>query len=453
MGTSSSVSSTLFAVAKKCIDERSAHIGIVGLGPMGHRLSLLFSSSGFVVKGFELDLPYLETDQVSHSYLHSIVSEQSSTGRGRGRFQITCDLSELAETEVIIICIPPDFDEEQKPDLRLVRETIFGIASNLHAGHLVVMESILYPGAVEELVVPILESANGSHLKVSRNTGGPNDIFVAVSPERSDLGTAVIDQKDVPKVVGGVDRFGTNLTADLYGKVFKRIVRVSSTTAAEATRLLESTYQSVNIALVHELKQVCLRMNIDPWEIIAAASTRSVGFQPFSPGPGVGGHHIPFDCFALSRKAKTLGVQARLIEVAGEINNDMPNFIIRGIGEALNRFGKSVKGSHILVLGLAYQKDSDDVYESPSLTIIAFLLGAGAYVDYNDPFVPYVGRGHHCDLNMTSTSIEDVSRYDAVLIATDHSSYNYTRIVSQAQLVIDTRNATRGIDAQNIVCW
>ena len=451
METWSSLLPTAYAVAKRCIHDRSAHIGIVGLGPAGLRLSHLFASSGFAVEGFELGTEQAETAHPGQTHVHSIITEQISKAGDRGRIHIAADLSKISETEVIIICLPPCLDEEQNPDLRTLRETIFSIASNLHAGQLVVMESITYPGATDELVVPILESANGSHLKVSRNTGGLNDIFVGVSPERYDLAGRTIDQRDVPKVVSGVDWFGSELTADLYGKVFKRIVRVSSTATAEITRLLESTYQSVNIALAHEVKQVCLRMNIDAWEVIAAASTRPVGFQAFFPGPGVGGRHIPFDGFSLSRKAKAFGVRAKLIELAREINGDMPNFIVRAIGEAFNKLGKSVRGSDILVLGIAYEKDSDDLYESPSLTIIELLLQAGAHVEYNDPFVPYVGQGYRSDLNMTSTSIEDVSQYDAVLIITDHSAYDYPRIVSQAKLVIDTRNAIKGIAAENIV--
>jgi UDP-N-acetyl-D-glucosamine dehydrogenase len=313
------------------------------------------------------------------------------------------------------------------------------------------METVTHPGATEELVVPILESANCSHLKVSRNTGGANDLFVGISPERLDLGIMTADQCDVPKVVSGVDRFGAELTSDLYGKVFKRIIRVSSTLTAEVVKLLESTYQCVNIALLNELKQACLAMGVDPWEVIATASTKQAGFQALLPGPGVGGPHIPFDCFSISRRAMRFGVRTKLIELAGEINRDMPRLVVRGISEAFNRLGKSIKGSNILVLGLTYERDSNDLYESPSLIIIELLRRAGAEVHYNDPFVPYIGRANHTDFNMTSASMDDLTTYDAVLIATDHSSYNYAQIVSRARLVIDTRNATRGMKAANIV--
>jgi UDP-N-acetyl-D-glucosamine dehydrogenase len=451
METPYSLSPASFAVAKQCINDRSARIGVVGLGASGLRLSLLFASSGFAVDGFELDPAGAEAAYTSQLYLQSFAAEQISLGQGRGCFHVSQDLSKLSETEVIIFCVPARFDEEQKPDLQSTREAIFNIASNLHAGHLIVMETVSHPGATEELVVPILESANCSHLKVSHNTGGPNDMFVGISPERSDLGSMTLDQNDVPKVVSGVDRYAADLTADLYGKVFKRIIRVSSTLTAEVAKLLESTYECVNIALVNELKQACLSMGIDPWEVIATAGTSHEGVQAFCPGPGVGGPHIPFDCFSLSRRARKFGVRTKLIELAGEINRDMPRHVVRDISEALNRIGKSIKGSNILVLGLAYERDSNDLYESPSLTIIDLLRRAGAEVDYNDPFVPYIGRANHFDLNMTSASIEDLSPYDAVLIATDHSSYNYAQIVSRAKLVIDTRNATRGMNARNIV--
>ena len=438
-----------FAVARRCIQDRIAHIGVVGLGPAGLGLSRLFSESGFVVEGFELSSPHFESAYPRPTFQNSMITDQISKERGRGRFQTTSDLSKLADTEVIIISLPPPFDEDHNLDFRFLRETIFSIASTLHPGHLVIMESVCYPGATEELVVPILESANGAHLKVSRDSAEPNDIFVGVAPERLDLG-GFIDQQDVPKLVSGVDRFACELTADLYGKVFKRILRLSSPTSAEAARLLESAYQSVNIALAHEFKQVCFSLNIDPWEIIAAANTRPDDFHASFPGPGVGGRHIPFDCFSLSWKAKACGVRTKLTELATEINEDMPNFILRSIGEAFNRRGQSIKGSNILVLGITYQKDNDDLYESPSLTIIELLLRAGARVDYNDPFVPYLSWGERDNINMTSTPLDDLSCYDAVVIVTNHSGYNLPRIVSQAKLVIDTRNATRGMEADNI---
>lgn len=450
METLHSLPPTSFAVARRCINDRSARIGIIGLGSAGLRLCLQFAGSGFIVDGFELE-PALAEARHQRSFYLQLMAEQVSQERSLGRLNISDDLSRIHETEVIIFCEPARFNQDQKPDLQFIRETIFSIASKLHAGHLVIMETVSYPGVTEELVVPILEGANGSHLSVSRNTGGPNEIFVGVSPERPDLRTGIVEERDVPKVVSGVDRFGAELTAELYGKVFKRIIRVSSARTAELTKLLESTYECVNIALVNELKQVCLPMSVDPWEVIAAAGTRPSEHQPYLPGPGVGGHHIPFDCFSLAQKAKACGVRARLIELAGEINADMPPHTVRNIAEALNHLGKPLKGSNILLLGLAYERDSEDLYESPSLSIVELLLRAGAIVEYNDPFVPYVGRGYHGDLNMTSTPIEDVSRYDAVVIATAHSSYNYARIVAQARLVIDTRNATRGIEGANIV--
>jgi UDP-N-acetyl-D-glucosamine dehydrogenase len=313
------------------------------------------------------------------------------------------------------------------------------------------MESSPYPGATEEVVLPIVERANSDHLTVSRNTGGTNDIFLAFSPEREDPGNVTIERRDVPKVVGGVDKFSTQLAVDLYGIAFRSIVPVSSTAVAEMTKVVEDIYRCVNIAMVNELKQLCLRMGIDIWEAIDAAKTKPFGFQPFYPSPGFGGHSLPIAPYYLSWRAKAFDFRTKFIELAGEINGDMPYFVVRCTSEALNRNKKSINGSRILVLGIAYKKDIDDLRESPSISIIELLRRAKAQVDYNDPFLPYLVRSSGHDLNMTSASIEDVSQYDVVLIATDHSSYDYARIVSQASLVIDTRNATRGISSEKII--
>jgi UDP-N-acetyl-D-glucosamine dehydrogenase len=276
-------------------------------------------------------------------------------------------------------------------------------------------------------------------------------VYVAFSPEREDPGNDTVARRDIPKVVGGVDRIATELGCALYASIFNRAVPVSKPAVAEMTKLLENIYRSVNIALVNELKQLCARMEIDIFEVIDAAKTKPFGFQPFYPGPGLGGHCIPIDPFYLSWKAKQYDFHTRFIELAGEINGQMPYYVVDATAAALNEHRKPLKGSRVLVLGMAYKRDIDDLRESPSLTIIELLQRRGALVDYNDPFFPAVGRGRHYDLHMKSTPLDKIGEYDCVMIVTDHSSYDYTAIVREAQLVVDTRNATRGIDSPKIV--
>ncbi|HEV8181798.1 MAG TPA: nucleotide sugar dehydrogenase, partial [Candidatus Angelobacter sp.] len=319
-------------------------------------------------------------------------------------------------------------------------------------GQLVILESTTYPGTTEEVLIPILEKGNKQALKASRGdaTNGKS-FFVAFSPEREDPGTQTVARREIPKVVGGLDQTASELACALYGAIFNRTVPVSSPAAAEMTKLLENIYRCVNIALVNELKLLSLRMGIDIWEVIAAASTKPFGFQPFYPGPGLGGHCIPIDPFYLSWKAKEYDFHTRFIELAGEINLGMPYHCVASTAAALNRQRKSLNGANILVLGVAYKKDIDDLRESPSLTIIELLQKEGATVSYNDPFFEYVGRGRKYNLEMKNTPLENLGQYDCVMIVTDHSSYNYEEIVSQANLVVDTRNATKGIVSEKVV--
>ena len=439
-----------YAVTKKLIRDRTARIGIVGLGYVGLPLGLLFSDSGFVVEGFDQDAMKVENLLNGRSYLGSIPSEEVARARDRG-FHATIDLEQIAETDVVIVCVPTPLDKNREPDLRFIRETVFNIAAHLHSGHLVVLDSTTCPGTTEEIVAPILEQTNVARLKVSRNTAAIDQIFVAFSPEHEAPGECMICRRDIPKVLGGMDRFSTDLAVDLYSVIFSHIVPVSTPTVAEMSKLLENAYRCVNVALVNEMKELCFLMGIDPWEVIDAAKTTPSGFQTFYPGLGLGGNCVPTGPFYLSWKARAYDFQAKFIESAGEFNAAMPSFVVQCTSEALNRQKKSMLGSSILVLGIAYKKDVDDLRESPSLTVIELLRRAGVEVSYHDPFLPHVGRGRHYNLNIISTSIEDVSQYDAVLIATDHSSYDYKRIVSQAKLVIDTRNATRGITSDKIV--
>jgi UDP-N-acetyl-D-glucosamine dehydrogenase len=316
----------------------------------------------------------------------------------------------------------------------------------------VVLESTTYPGTTEEVLIPILEKGNRHGLKAARK-GGPDDntFFVAFSPEREDPGNQTVARCDIPKVIGGMEPKASELAGALYGAIFNRTVPVSSPAVAEMTKLLENIYRCVNIALVNELKLLCLKMGIDIWEVIEAAKTKPFGFHPFYPGPGLGGHCIPVDPFYLSWKAKEWDFHTRFIELAGEINTNMPYHVLDSVARALNQQKKAVNGSKVLILGVAYKKDIDDLRESPALTIIELLKNAGAEVSYNDPYFPKVGRGRKYDLQMTCAPLENLGQYDCVLIVTDHSDYDYDRIVRESRLVVDTRKATRGIDSPKIV--
>jgi len=354
--------------------------------------------------------------------------------------------------DAIIICVPTPLNEHHEPDLSYIENTAKAIAPNLRAGQLVVLESTTYPGTTEEILIPILEKGNKLGLKAARlGVPGDNIFYVAFSPEREDPGNTSVARRDIPKVIGGLEPLATQYAGALYNSIFNRVVPVSSPAAAEMTKLLENIYRCVNIALVNELKLLCLRMGIDIFEVIHAAATKPFGFQPFYPGPGLGGHCIPIDPFYLSWKAKEFDFHTRFIELAGEVNLSMPYHVVSSVAQALNKRKQALNGSKVLVLGLAYKKDIDDLRESPSLTIIELLQKDGAVVSYNDPFFPTVGRGRKYDLQMTSTPLSQIEEFDCVLIVTDHSSYDYKDIVNRAKLVVDSRNATQGIQADNVV--
>ncbi|MGB7546888.1 MAG: nucleotide sugar dehydrogenase, partial [Terracidiphilus sp.] len=377
--------------------------------------------------------------------LPAMIQEAQKSG-----FRATADYSEIARMDAVIICVPTPLNEYHEPDLSFVTGTVKAIAPHIHDGQLIVLESTTYPGTTEELVVPLLESGNPLGLKVAR-TPDESGVQVAFSPEREDPGNDTVARHDIPKVVGGCSAVASELAAAFYGTIFRRVVPVSSPSVAEMTKLLENIYRCVNIALVNELKQLCMRMGIDIHEVIDAAKTKPFGFQAFYPGPGLGGHCIPIDPFYLSWKAKQFDFHTRFIELAGEVNTAMPYFVIEQIANGLNEQRKSIKGSKVLVLGLSYKRDIDDLRESPSLTIIELLREKGATVAYNDPYFPTVGHGRHYALDMINTPLDNLAQYDAVVIVTDHSSYDYKAIVEQSQLVVDTRNATKGINSPNIV--
>jgi len=431
------------------IENRTSKIGVIGLGYVGLPLALLFNEERFPVTGFDVDAEKIAHLNAGHSYIHHIpVTEIQQAGK-RG-FSATANYAQLAEMDAILICVPTPLDEYREPDLSYIRNTAEAIAPHLHAGQLIVLESTTYPGTTEEVLVKILEEQNSVALRACRKAGDQG-FFVAFSPEREDPGNQSVARRDIPKVIGGLDSDSGDLASRLYRSIFNRTILVSSPAAAEMTKLLENIYRCVNIALVNELKLLSQRMGIDIWEVIAAASTKPFGFHPFYPGPGLGGHCIPVDPFYLSWKAREYDFQTRFIELAGEINASMPYHVVQAVAGALNGRRKAMNGSKILVLGVAYKKDVDDLRESPALTIIELLRKQGAEVSYNDPYFPSVGRGRHYDLGMTSTPLERVPEFDCVLIVTDHSDYDYARIVREAQLVVDSRNATRGIQSEKIV--
>jgi len=426
-------------------------VGIIGLGYVGLPLALLYAEQNFPVTGFDIDKHKIETLNRGGSYIFRITPAEIQAAKEH-KFTTTSDYSQLGSMDAIIICVPTPLDEYHEPDLSYITGTAQAMAPHLRAGQLVVLESTTYPGTTEEVLVPILEKGNRSGLKAARtgSTEGPG-FYVAFSPEREDPGNTTVARPDIPKVVGGLEAQASELAAALYGSIFRRTVRVSSPAAAEMTKLLENIYRCVNIALVNELKLLSLRMGINIWEVIEAASTKPFGFQPFYPGPGLGGHCIPVDPFYLSWKAKEWDFRTRFIELAGEINTNMPYHVLESVARALNQCKKALNGSRVLVLGVAYKKDIDDLRESPALTIIELLQQAGAEVSYNDPYFPSVGKGRKYDLQMKCAPLENLNQYDCVLIVTDHSDYDYARIVSESQLVVDTRNATRGLASSKIV--
>jgi UDP-N-acetyl-D-glucosamine dehydrogenase len=419
---------------------------------VGLPLSLLYSEQKLRVLGFDIDARKITTLAEGGSYIHRIPAAEIQAAR-KNHFEATSDFSRLVEMDAIIICVPTPLNEYHEPDLSYIVDTAKSIAPHLRAGQLVVLESTTYPGTTEEVLVPILEKGNSAGLKASRGSDTGKEFFVAFSPEREDPGNETVARKDIPKVVGGLDPVASELAAALYGSIFNRVVPVSSPAAAEMTKLLENIYRCVNIALVNELKLLCLRMGLDIWEIIGAASTKPFGFHPFYPGPGLGGHCIPIDPFYLSWKAMEWDFRTRFIELAGEININMPYHVIESVSKALNQEKKALNGARILVMGVAYKKDIDDLRESPSLTIIELLQKAGAEVSYNDPYCPFIGRGRKYDLQMKSVALDNLGQYDCVLIVTDHSDYDYQRVVRESKLIVDTRNATRGIrDAKITHC-
>jgi UDP-N-acetyl-D-glucosamine dehydrogenase len=434
---------------KRKMESREARIGVIGMGYVGLPLALLFNNERFPVTGFDIAQDKVDALNSGRSYIVRILPETIQQAQKTG-FRATADYAEIASMDAIIICVPTPLDDHHEPDLSFVKGTVRSIAPHVQEGQLIALESTTYPGTTEEIVVPLLEAGNPRGLKVARKPG-ESGLHVVFSPEREDPGNDLVARHDIPKVIGGCGPAAVELASILYNSIFRSVIPVSTPAVAEMTKLLENIYRCVNIALVNELKQLCMKMGIDIHEVINAARTKPFGFQPFYPGPGLGGHCIPIDPFYLSWKAREFDFRTRFIELAGEINTAMPHFVLEQIAFGLNDQSKAIKGSKVLVLGLAYKRDIDDLRESPSLTIIELLREKGAVVSYNDPYFPTVGRGRRYDLNMTNTPLNDLGQFDAVVIVTDHSAYDYAAIVEQSQLVIDTRNATKGIDSPKIV--
>jgi UDP-N-acetyl-D-glucosamine dehydrogenase len=423
---------------KRKIETRQARIGIVGMGYVGLPLALLFSEERFVITGFDVDANKVDALNRGGSYIVRIPATEIQAARTNG-FTATADYSLIDRMDIVIICVPTPLNEYHEPDLSYVTGTVNSVAAHLREGQLIILESTTYPGTTEEVVVPLLEQGNLSGLRLARDAESPG-FYVAFSPEREDPGNDTVARRDIPKVVGGCGPVALELASAVYATIFNRTVPVSSPATAEMTKLLENIYRCVNIALVNELKQLCMRMGIDLFEVIAAAKTKPFGFQAFYPGPGLGGHCIPIDPFYLSWKAKEFDFNTRFIELAGQVNLAMPYFVVENIIEAMSQRGKALHGSRVLVLGMAYKRDIDDLRESPSLTIIELLQKRGALVEYNDPFFPCVGRGRKYALNMTCTPLEKIPEFGCVVIVTDHTQYDYAEIVNKAKLVVDTRN-------------
>jgi UDP-N-acetyl-D-glucosamine dehydrogenase len=429
------------------IKNKQALVGIIGLGYVGLPLVLRFCEVGFPVLGFDTDPRKVELLNRGESYIKHISSESLAAARqarpGKGQFAATCDMGRLGEPDVLIICVPTPLTTKREPDLRYVENTARQIAETLRPGQLVSLESTTYPGTTAELLLPILSAK----LRVGQ------DFFLVFSPEREDPGNPRFKVSTIPKVVGGMTPACLEHGVALYSQVIERVIAVSSTQTAEMSKLLENIYRAVNIALVNELKMLCLRMGVDIFEVIEASKTKPFGFQAFYPGPGLGGHCIPIDPFYLTWKAREYDFSTRFIELAGDININMPYFVVQRATEALNDHGKSLSGANILILGLAYKRDVDDDRESPALKIMDLLRRRGATVNYNDPHIPrYIGGRHYPGIDITSVPLTDetLQQTDLVLLVTDHSDYDYAWIASQAKLIIDTRNAFKGITADHI---
>ncbi len=419
------------------IKRHEARVGVIGQGYVGLPLALLMSEAGFPVTAFDVDVKKVEALNEGRSYIAHVGADRVAAAVAKPvPLRATADFSRLAECDAILICLPTPLGKHREPDLSYVLGAARTIADQLRAGQLVVLESTTYPGTTNEELLPILEAGGLTT---------PADFFLAFSPEREDPGNPTFHAGNTPKVVGGVNPESTEVAAALYGEVMQRVIPVSDSRVAEATKLLENIYRAVNIALVNELKMTFGRMGIDIWEVIEAAKTKPFGYQPFYPGPGLGGHCIPLDPFYLTWKAAEYGTWTRFIELAGEINSGMPQWVVAKCLDALSEEGKSMKGAKVLVLGLSYKADIDDDRESPSYELIELLLKRGAEVRYCDPLFPVArpGRAGHPAMESVPLTPEEFGRYDLLLLSTAHRSFSDPSLYRDVKLVVDTRNAVR----------
>src|SRR5665647_1496743 len=419
----------------KRLNDKSARIGIVGLGYVGLPLMLDFSQVGFPALGFDIDPRKVDLLNAGKSYFVHIPDSRVAAATERG-MAATSQYSRAAETDAMILCLPTPLNRDRGPDLSFVIDSLEGILPFLHPGQLICLESTTYPGTTDEEIKPRVES---------RGLTVGEDVFVVYSPEREDPGNREYSMSNTPKVIGGTTPACLEVGSALYATITERIVPVSSTKAAELTKLLENIYRAVNIGLINEMKMVAERMDIDIWEVIDAAATKPYGFTPFYPGPGYGGHCIPIDPFYLTWKARTYGIETRLIEVAGDINTAMPAWVVDKTADALHALGKKLEGSRVLVLGVAYKKNVDDVRESPGIKILQTLKDRGAVVYYSDPYVPMLHRMREHDLKLTAVEVdaELLSRMDCIIVATDHDAFDYAFIQKHAKLIVDTRGRYR----------
>jgi UDP-N-acetyl-D-glucosamine dehydrogenase len=427
------------ALANK-ISARTARVGIVGLGYVGLPLAVEYAKAGFTVTGIDLVESKVARINAGDSYVQDIDPAEVEALVKEGKLQATTDFSVIAELDTINICVPTPLRKTKDPDMSYIVSACQEIAKYFHPGMLAILESTTYPGTTEEVVLPMLTRPG---LEIGR------DFFLCFSPERVDPGNPNFQTHNIPKVVGGITPACTEMGARFYGQALDKVVKVSSTQVAEMVKLLENTFRMINIGLVNELAVMCDRMGINIWEVIDAAATKPFGFMPFYPGPGLGGHCIPIDPFYLSWKTRQSGIEARFIELAGYVNGQMPHFVVEKVQNALNDRGKAVKGSHVHILGVAYKREIDDVRESPALDIIHLLQRRGATVTYSDPYVPSIRIEGETWFSKEPADV--VATADCCVVVTDHKSVDYAPIVDDAKLIVDTRNALRGMESDKII--
>jgi UDP-N-acetyl-D-glucosamine dehydrogenase len=428
------------------INKRETLAGVVGLGYVGLPLAMAYVDAGYRVLGYDVDAAKVDGLKAGRSYIGDVADEQVAAAAAAGTFEATGDASRLAEPDVVAVCVPTPLTADKEPDLSFLDDTAEELARRLRPGQLVIVESTVYPGATREAVLPRLEK---SGLAAGR------DFWLAFSPERVDPGNKAFPLKEIPTVVGGIDEEAARLAAAFYRPVVQEVIKVSSAEVAETSKLLENTYRAVNIALVNELKVICDRMGLDVFEVIEAAATKPYGFQEFTPGPGVGGHCIPLDPYYLAWRARGVGHESRFVELAGQVNDEMPAYVVSRLGGALAARGADLAGARVLVLGVTYKANVDDLREAPALVVIELLRRAGADVAYHDPYAPELPPTRKYDFGLTSAPLDagSLKTYDAVVIITDHTAVDYGLVLREAALVVDTRGVVRrlGYEGDNVI--